>query len=862
MIPVRLRLRNFMCYREDVPPLDFRGVHLACLCGDNGNGKSALIDAMTWALWGKARAGSIDELVSDVTGVRDMEVEFDFAVGPDLYRVLRKRIRPRKRTSAGQSSLDLFAVDGDNARALSGAHIDETQQQIIDLLHMDYDTFVNSAYLRQGHADEFTRQPAGKRKDVLAAILDLGRYDELEEKARDLAREYDEQSRVLESGLEEIAGELAKRPEIEASCAEARETLKGLDATAKEAEEKLTGLRKRLDALEDRQARLDDLTARAGESERQLATWEEQAAGHRAGIERYEAVIARREEIEQGAAACAAARKTYEEMTALSQRDAKLRLRISGLNAAVNEARITLVNTLDKYQQKVTELEERVQALPELRRQREEARQKAEALAAREKTVRDGQAAVRDGQAAVSRLEADIERLEREIGEVGEKLDLLARHRESHEEARCPLCESELTQEGLALIESKYTRERGEKTAALAQQKQALAEAGPASERLKNAQAGMEADLQKEQNALRIRMEVLEKDISERESDEGRLPNGRKYVADVTGQLERKGYAPAEQEQLAAAEKELADLGYDEAKHEDARRQADELQKWEREKTTLDEAARLIEAEQTGLARAEENIAALREQAQQAGEQQEALRKELEELPALREETAAAETAHRDAAAARDEAREAVGKVSARLEQLKELEARKQEREQSLAAAARDAGIYKELTRAFGKTGIQALLIESALPDIENEANRLLARMTDNRMSVNFKTQDETKAGKPREVLDIMISDELGTRDYEMFSGGEAFRINFAIRIALSRLLASRAGAPLPTLIIDEGFGTQDSAGLEKLKEAINSIQDDFEKILVITHMDELKDAFPTRIEVVKSGGGSVITVS
>jgi exonuclease SbcC len=95
-----------------------------------------------------------------------------------------------------------------------------------------------------------------------------------------------------------------------------------------------------------------------------------------------------------------------------------------------------------------------------------------------------------------------------------------------------------------------------------------------------------------------------------------------------------------------------------------------------------------------------------------------------------------------------------------------------------------------------------------------------------------------------------------------MFSGGEAFRINFAIRIALSRLLARRAGAPLPTLIIDEGFGTQDSTGMEKLKEAINSIQGDFEKILVITHMDELKDAFPTRIDVTKTAEGSMITVN
>jgi exonuclease SbcC len=148
------------------------------------------------------------------------------------------------------------------------------------------------------------------------------------------------------------------------------------------------------------------------------------------------------------------------------------------------------------------------------------------------------------------------------------------------------------------------------------------------------------------------------------------------------------------------------------------------------------------------------------------------------------------------------------------------------------------------------------------LPEIENEANELLSRMTDNRMHVKIETQRETKKGDVVETLDINISDELGTRSYEMFSGGETFRINFAIRIALSKLLAKRAGAPLPTLIIDEGFGTQDSTGMEKLREAIISIQDDFQKILVITHVEELRDAFPTRIDVIKTAQGSTIEVN
>ena len=95
-----------------------------------------------------------------------------------------------------------------------------------------------------------------------------------------------------------------------------------------------------------------------------------------------------------------------------------------------------------------------------------------------------------------------------------------------------------------------------------------------------------------------------------------------------------------------------------------------------------------------------------------------------------------------------------------------------------------------------------------------------------------------------------------------MYRGLDAFRINLELRIALSKVLARRAGAPLPTLFIDEGLGTQDSDGLTKLVGAINSIQDDFKKIIVITHLEELKDAFPVRIEVTKTWEGSTISLS
>ncbi len=154
------------------------------------------------------------------------------------------------------------------------------------------------------------------------------------------------------------------------------------------------------------------------------------------------------------------------------------------------------------------------------------------------------------------------------------------------------------------------------------------------------------------------------------------------------------------------------------------------------------------------------------------------------------------------------------------------------------------------------------MIIENIIPEVEEEANALLHRMTDGRMSVQMETQKDAKDGKSViETLEIRVADEVGVRGYEMYSGGEAFRVNFAVRIALSKLLARRAGTQLQTLVIDEGFGSQDGQGREKLVGAIRSIQDDFEKILVITHIEELKDEFPTRINIIKTGTGSKIVM-
>ena len=203
------------------------------------------------------------------------------------------------------------------------------------------------------------------------------------------------------------------------------------------------------------------------------------------------------------------------------------------------------------------------------------------------------------------------------------------------------------------------------------------------------------------------------------------------------------------------------------------------------------------------------------------------------------------------------------GKLTNSIERCDNLQIEKQSLMEQYKAASEEKRIFDDLAVAFGKKGIQAMIIENIIPELEDEANSLLQRMTDGRMTVQFRTQKDAKTVKSViETLDINISDEMGTRAYELYSGGEAFRVNFAVRIALSKLLASRAGAQLQMLVIDEGFGTQDGQGRDKLVGAIRSIQDDFQKILVVTHIEELKNEFPVRIDIIKTETGTVISTN
>ena len=168
--------------------------------------------------------------------------------------------------------------------------------------------------------------------------------------------------------------------------------------------------------------------------------------------------------------------------------------------------------------------------------------------------------------------------------------------------------------------------------------------------------------------------------------------------------------------------------------------------------------------------------------------------------------------------------------------------------------------LLKLAERAFGRDGIPALIVENVVGTIETETNRLLEMMptTDGEtFRVELRTQRALKtADHLKETLDIVVSDRDGERAYETYSGGEQARINICLRIALALLLADRRGAESRLLAVDE-LEYLDLLGQEQLVTVIGAVADRFDRVIVVSHVEGIRDAFDQTIRIVKDGGVS-----
>jgi DNA repair exonuclease SbcCD ATPase subunit len=264
VIPLRILLKGFLCYRDEQEVL-LDGSSLWMMAGLNGSGKSAIFDAMTFALFGTHRGGS-QQLVELINHDSDkLAVEFDFGLDGQTYQV--KRTISRKAQGGANVTQQIYLLAPPEAPGSTGtkeALPDTTRKTefnawVREHIGLTYETFTSSVLLLQGRAEKLLDSTASGRFEVLAGIVDLDRYRRLHERADTRRKELKakvEASQHQVEGLptitdEELAAVDAKLAQAEAEREQAQaevERLQELERQARqwsELQTKRTGLEER-----------------------------------------------------------------------------------------------------------------------------------------------------------------------------------------------------------------------------------------------------------------------------------------------------------------------------------------------------------------------------------------------------------------------------------------------------------------------------------------------------------------------------------------------------------------------------------------------------------------------------------------
>src|SRR5215831_7765832 len=183
MIPQRVRMRGFLCYKDE-QEVAFDGSDLWMLAGLNGSGKSSVFDAVTYALFGHHRGGSQSAVELINKDCDKAAVEFEFTLGDQ--RIVAHRTIQRTKTGSTKSSQQLYICQpGGTREPIDQTHLKAGYEEwIANNIGLSFDVFTSSIMLRQGEAEKLLDAgPAGRHK-VLAGIVDLERYERLHERAR------------------------------------------------------------------------------------------------------------------------------------------------------------------------------------------------------------------------------------------------------------------------------------------------------------------------------------------------------------------------------------------------------------------------------------------------------------------------------------------------------------------------------------------------------------------------------------------------------------------------------------------------------------------------------------------------------
>lgn len=901
MIPLKLQLKNFLSYGNTVQTIDFRPHHLICLSGKNGHGKSALLDAITWAIWGQARkvsnAPKADAHLLKL-GQTQMMVCLDFMCNGQTYRVRREYMQ-----TYGKPVLSLdFGVlnEKEELTPLTDKTIRATQHIIEQTLRLNFDAFVNSAFLRQGQANEFSKKSPKERKEIFAQILGLQEYEAVRklatEKAKDALNEKNsiclyqdkittelQQTELITTQLQELdvaLGNLCLQQaqyEQHKTCCEQEKKLltqrhkeyELLRYQAQEMSNKEAQTRTTLTQLEQEWKTIETLHAQAPD----LKLLEEQKKELLTSINTHQ--------------------KVFQQLLELKERLLHAQMKLSQVEHTIHEERALIVQkktglverTLINLEATDTKLKE---LLSSLELQNKEC-SLLESRMGQLSTIISTQAVDEQVFATLEQKLAQGKEAYQQMiarGNFAQQELVSLEHKEKlsydDENPCCPLCEQNLSVSRKRFLKTKLSEQKtalSEQIAHITRElntlkKDLLTEHAHYEQQKKKREENIalttqHAELVKQKEQLATASNTLKQTILQTQTLQAQLTLDVLQAKNELVQEQKKNNQVLTEnqewkslkEESNSLENSLRTLTYNEQQHKQAiaavQALDQEISRWSDLQT---QKALQVEREKQ-MSAARQELAGITQQIHELTQKTKPYDQLLEQEAALltqeQEITSLLQSCTRD----KDTLLQKKGALENQKTKLVKLQLDYQEQAQKMCALETAADDYYEIAAATSKDGIQALLIENAIPEIEQEANLLLGKLTNNQAQIFIESLRDLKKGGTKETLDINISDAAGIRPYEMFSGGEAFRIDFALRIAISKLLARRAGTSLQTLIIDEGFGSQDEEGLGHIMDALYKIQDDFLKVIIVSHLPSMKDQFPVHFVIEKGAEGSRISV-
>lgn len=826
MYPAKLYLKNFLSYGDQGIEIDFTGYQILLLIGKNGAGKSSILDAILWALWGKTRSGGDNDIMH--SGSSDMEVRLDFVVRGATYRVVRKR---SKKGKSFVSVLELQSLT-EPITVLTDATIIQTQTRIDELIGVDYELLVNSAFLRQGQAQEFTQKSPSKRKQLLATLLGLEQYAQYHEQAKKNLKQTETTLTQLERDIT-IAQQSILQYEQEInlqknSLQEQNPTI--LAAQITEQEKALQSLHRKTELISEWKQRVDAneqkktvLTKKINDNKALIQTIETEISLLQTELVQSPEPI-NQQEWESLENQFQASENIFQQYQELSYKLQTNQSQLQKLEAETNNQLQSLQNKLAAIQTQTTD-EISIETIDTTRTQLETAQNEQLSLAQ-----------------TIAKLEQQMQSVIDQGNQINKRKDAIATIND-----QCPLCEQHIDDTHKHTITEKYTQEReallgtyqGYKRdleIAIAAKNGAVTNINNLQITLKSQQATLtRSELEKAQYAnLQQQIDALQLTFIKQQT------TYKEEITALQNSLQKLAFNLDTWEELKAKRALLQQAQLQANKYNEKRLKLQELE--QNKKFQL----QITNDNETELKNIESEWMLLETQKPQTEDQTEIVRLE-----------------------------QSLNNLKKQYQYLIQLEALIAQREQDkagltskLVQAEKEKSIQQEqntalnlLVEALGNKGIPQMLIEESIPRLEQYANEILSHLSDHTMSIKLSLTRPSKTDRDTQIetLDILIGDSVGTRAYELFSGGEAFRIDIALRIALTKLLTEHTNGSIDFLVIDEGFGSQDDSGNDLITNIIHQLQQYFQLILIITHVDQLKETFPDRLVIKKGPQGSEV---